>query len=107
MTHLLERPRSGWLVFFLNVQDTSHPADYTLLEILCLSAEGVSRRLLLQKFEQVQHEEGIDRPSHERLRAFNDLMKHLENDFYIVETADGHYDFASGLLKAWWRKYYV
>lgn len=80
---------------------------YALLEILCLSTEGVSRRLLLQKFEQVQHEAGIDRPSHERLRAFNDLMKHLENDFYIVETADGHYDFASGLLKAWWRKYYV
>jgi uncharacterized protein len=30
MTHLLERPKEDWLVLFLNVQDTSHPADLYL-----------------------------------------------------------------------------
>jgi predicted AAA+ superfamily ATPase len=30
-----------------------------------------------------------------------------ENDFYVCEVSDGLYDFASGILKAWWKKYYA
>ena len=43
----------------------------------------------------------------DRRRQFNHLMRDLENDFYIVEIDDGSYDFASGLMKAWWKKYYA
>ena len=36
-------------------------------------------------------------------------MLDLENDFYIVEVegGEGSYDFASGVLKSWWRKYHA
>ena len=46
-------------------------------------------------------------PDHERRKRFDQLLRDLENDFYVAETADGSIDFASGLLKAWWRKYYA
>jgi hypothetical protein len=40
------------------------------------------------------------------------LLRDLENDFYISELSsdtpdDSRYDFASGLLKSWWKKYYA
>ena len=32
----------------------------------------------------------------------------LQNDFYVAELSnEGCYDFASGILKLWWRKYYA
>lgn len=42
----------------------------------------------------------------------NQLMRDLENDFYVSELSgsradESQYDFASGLLKSWWRKYYA
>jgi hypothetical protein len=80
---------------------------HALLNMLCLSPEAVSRRALQVKFEQIRHDAGIVQPAHDRDRAFNELMLHLENDFYIEEVETGRYDFASGLLKSWWRKYYA
>ena len=38
---------------------------------------------------------------------FNELLLDLENDFYIVEVEEGLYDFASGVLKSWWRKHHA
>ena len=38
---------------------------------------------------------------------FNRITLDLENDFYIVEVKPRIYDFASGVLKLWWRKYYA
>lgn len=43
----------------------------------------------------------------ERRRLFNRLLLDLENDFYIVEVEEEIYDFASGVLKLWWRKCYA
>lgn len=37
----------------------------------------------------------------------NRLMRDLENDFYVAEVNSGRFDFASGLIKQWWRKYYA
>ena len=37
----------------------------------------------------------------------NQLLLDLENDFYIIEVDERIYDFASGVLKLWWRKYYA
>ena len=45
--------------------------------------------------------------AHERRQMFNRLLLDLENDFYIVEVDGGLYDFASGVLKSWWRKYHA
>lgn len=87
-------------------EESMEPA-YALLGILSLSEEGVTRKLLLQKFDELRFVAGIECPAHEASRAFNEILLHLENDFYIVETADGIYDFASGILKLWWRKYYA
>ena len=28
-------------------------------------------------------------------------------EFYIDEVQEGSYDFASGVLKSWWRKYHA
>ena len=46
-------------------------------------------------------------PTHQRQRHFNGLLRDLENDFYIVEVGENQYDFANGVLKSWWRKYYA
>jgi hypothetical protein len=35
------------------------------------------------------------------------LLRDLENDFYVAEVRPGTFDFASGLLKQWWKKYYA
>ena len=35
------------------------------------------------------------------------ILLDLENDFYIVEGEEEFYDFASGVLKSWWRKYHA
>ena len=45
----------------------------------------------------------------ERRQIFNQLLLDLENDFYIVEVegGEGFHDFASGVLKSWWRKYHA
>jgi hypothetical protein len=39
--------------------------------------------------------------------VFNQLMRDLENDFYVAEVKPGDFDFASGLIKQWWSKYYA
>ena len=87
--------------------DGSTDPAYALLNILSLSENGASRKLLRQKYDELQFAAGIEKPDHEESRAFNEIMLHLENDFYIVETEEDRYDFSGGLLKAWWRKYYA
>ena len=68
--------------------------------------EGASRSALMQITESV-YAAGKLPPAYERKRLFLQLMRDLENDFYIVEIADGRYGFASGIMKAWWRKHYA
>ncbi|MFM7166262.1 MAG: hypothetical protein ACKO3T_13560 [Planctomycetaceae bacterium] len=87
-------------------------AAYTLLAALSLSPNGLPRTTLQQKFEVVLEAAGIKEPEHRRKQLFNQLLRDLENDFYIAEVSaeaerDSLYDFSSGLLKAWWYKYYA
>ena len=87
-------------------------AAYDLLAALSLSPNGLPRTRLWQRFEAVLNAGGIAEPEHSRRQLFNRLLHDLENDFYIAEVAaerEQHnlYDFASGLLKAWWCKYYA
>lgn len=83
-------------------------AAYALLGQISLSAEGgLSRAALFQEFERHLAEEGRPLPAHERKRHFDQLLRDLENDFYVSEIEVNQYDFASGILKAWWKKYYA
>ena len=80
---------------------------HTLLGQISVSEEGLTRATLLQETERALAGLGAGLPVHERRQLFNQLMFDLENDFYIVEVEGGLYDFASGVLKSWWRKYHA
>jgi len=83
------------------------PAAHTLLSQLSLSEDGLGRSRLLQEFERILADEGLDLPSHQRKQRFSQLLRDLENDFYVSEISANHFDFASGILKSWWKKYYA
>ena len=82
-------------------------AAYELLRQLSLCEGGLSRKTLQSEFDRVITERGTEYPDHEQRRIFNQLLRDLENDFYVIELTDDVYDFASGVMKAWWRKYYA
>ena len=82
-------------------------AAYEILAKLSLSAAGLARNRISETFDLVVQARGETLPDHERRKRFDQLLRDLENDFYVAETDDGLIDFASGLLKAWWRKYYA
>ena len=80
---------------------------YGLLSKISVSEGGLKRETLQQETERLLLEQGIQLPAHDRKRTFNQLLLDLENDFYVVEVAEGNYDFACGVLKLWWRKFYA
>lgn len=82
-------------------------AAYALLAKMSISQGELDRPILEQEFGRVVQSQGTNLLDHERKRLFNQLLRDLENDFYVAEISEGKYDFASGLLKAWWRKYYA
>jgi len=92
----------------LHYKEPKQSAAYAILGQLSQSSpQGLSRRSLLREF--IGHLEAQDWKASEpdKRRQFNQLMRDLENDFYITEIDDENYDFASGLMKAWWKKYYA
>jgi Cdc6-like AAA superfamily ATPase len=82
-------------------------AAYELLAKISLTSDGLSRDVLSQEFDRVSQQTGLELPAHERKRQFNQMLRDLENDFYVAEVAGDQYDFASGVLKSWWKKYYA
>jgi len=80
---------------------------YALLGQISVSDSGLRRATLLQETERLLVDLGVTLPAHERSQMFNQLLLDLENDFYIVEGEEEFYDFASGVLKSWWRKYHA
>ena len=87
--------------------DPKRSIAYALLGQISVSDSGLRRVTLLQETERLLADLGVTLPAHERKQRFNQLMLDLENDFYIVESEEGFYDFASGVLKSWWRKYHA
>ena len=88
----------------------SHPRNLiarALLGQISISPAGLRRGLLLQEAERALIDLGLALPARRRKQLFNQLMLDLENDFYVVEAQAGIYDFSSGILKSWWRKYYA
>ncbi len=84
-----------------------HSIAHALLGQVSMSGSGLRRATLLQETERALADLGIALAAHERRQLFNRLLLDLENDFYIVEVEEGVYDFASGVLKSWWRKYHA
>ena len=87
--------------------DPNRSIAHTLLGQISVSTSGLRRAALLQETERALADLGVTLAAHERRQLFNRLLLDLENDFYIVEVREGHYDFASGVLKSWWRKYHA
>lgn len=80
---------------------------HEVLNHLCQADEtGTSRSALMHLVDGTYAPRKLP-PVHERKRLFLQLMRDLENDFYITEVAAGRYGFASGIMKAWWRKHYA
>ena len=87
--------------------DPKRSIAYALLGQISVSDSGLRRVTLLQETERLLADLGVTLPVHERSQMFNQLLLDLENDFYIVEDEEEVYDFASGVLKSWWRKYHA
>ena len=87
--------------------DPKRSIAYTLLGHISASESGLRRATLLQEMERLLADFGVTPPAHERRQMFNQLLLDLENDFYIVEVGEERYDFASGVLKSWRRKYHA
>lgn len=118
MDYLRDHPEKGFSVVAINVQDLTHPADFfqVLLDGFHDAYPDFVRDQLaagwklvsgvLGKVDEIDVG-GVTPPAHERRQIFNQLLLDLENDFYIAEVEEGVYDFASGVLKSWWRKYHA
>ena len=78
-----------------------------MLAKISLTTDGLSRDVLSQEFDRVIQQAGLGLSAHQRKRNFNEMLRDLENDFYVAEVEENQYDFASGVLKSWWRKYYA
>ena len=87
--------------------DPKRSIAHALLGQISVSGSGLRRATLLQETERALANLGVTLPAHERRQRFNQLLLDLENDFYIVEVEEEIYDFASGVLKSWWRKYHA
>ena len=87
--------------------EPKHAVAHALLAQISVSGSGLQRADLEQETERALAELGGSLPVHERRQLFNQLLLDLENDFYVVEVEEGRYDFASGVLRSWWRKHHA
>lgn len=68
------------------------------LKQLCTN-EALPKKHLQNLYEKEMHRFDVD--------DFNLLISNLENDYYIkFNSTDQSYNFASNILKDWWRRYY-
>jgi hypothetical protein len=81
-------------------------AAHYLLKKLSLSDDGISRNTLFILYRQAEEKKSGGRIGPVLSQSFQRLLLYLQSDFYIEEIRDGYYDFASRLLKTWWKKYY-
>lgn len=80
---------------------------HSVLNQLCQIGDNGASRSALMQLVDATYPPGKLPPIHERKRLFLQLMRDLENDFYITEVTLERYGFASGIMKAWWRKHYA
>lgn len=78
-----------------------------LLGNLCLSDKGLSHTSLFQIYRRMEERRSDARTGPALSQSFQRLLLHMQSDFYIEQRGDGNLDFASRLLKRWWKKYYA
>ncbi len=88
-------------------QEPNLSAAHSILGQLSLSPNGLSRGTLYSEFQRHLADAGVSLFPHESKKNFNQLLRDLSNDFYIDEIEEDQFDFASGVLKTWWKKYYA
>lgn len=77
-----------------------------LLDLLSLSANGISRNKLFQHYREVETQKTTPRTGNDLEKGFGNLFYLLQSDFYVEEIKQQRWDFTSTLLKRWWAKYY-
>jgi uncharacterized protein len=77
-----------------------------LLNALSISKDGVSRKSMYQLYARTEDKKTAPRKGPVLNQSFQRLLLHLQSDFYIEETRNERFDFASRLIKTWWKKYY-
>jgi len=77
-----------------------------LLDLLSRSNTPLPQGALLTAYTKIEGTKAKPRTGQELKQAFHDLLLLLQNDFYIEQTDTRRYEFASRILKLWWRKYY-
>jgi len=77
-----------------------------LLNRISSSKRGISRNMLFSHYKKIKESKCIRQEGEDWELAFQSLIMNLRSDFYIEETENGSYDFASRLLKLWWKKHY-
>jgi hypothetical protein len=86
--------------------DDEKNAAFDILDRLSRSEEPLTREALLTAYTDVEAAKPRPRAGQELKQAFRNLLLLLQNDFYVEEAGERQYDFASRILKLWWRKYY-
>jgi uncharacterized protein len=77
-----------------------------LLDSLSLSDGGLSQNAFFQLYRRIEAGKTGERKGPALVQAFQRLLMYLQSDFYIDPKGNDSYDFASRLLKTWWKKYY-
>jgi hypothetical protein len=77
-----------------------------LLNKISISQGGMPLNTLFMLYRKIEDTKTTHRTGEGLNQAFQNLMMHLQSDFYIESTENGNFDFASPLLKTWWKKYY-
>jgi len=79
-------------------------AAFELLDLLSRGDRPLTRDALFTAYRGIEEKKFHPRSDPKLKQAFNDLLLLLQNDFYVEEVAERQYDFASRILKLWWRK---
>jgi uncharacterized protein len=77
-----------------------------LLNKIAISPNGLTQKALFTYYRLIEERKTTPRSGPALLQAFHRLLLHLQSDFYIEGTSNERFDFASKLIKTWWKKYY-
>lgn len=81
-------------------------AQHLLRKLSMSGSDGLSKKDLFNEVIDILGNESSPADKADPMGTLGDILRDLENEFYIFECQAGCFDFASGVLKHWWRKYY-
>jgi hypothetical protein len=81
--------------------DNEQEVALYLLNKLSLSEDGITRETLFNLYRRMEEKKTERRSGSVLNQDFQGLLMYLQSDFYIEETDNNKFDFASRLLKTW------